>query len=126
MFNIPIGFLTESSGELGNKRNKAAIKKFSRNCNEEKQNFDVLRRRLWTSDPVLLYEQTFSQKIWSERIRHWKPKTNDEIINSQNVIHLDDLDNEDDEDVYEENDDVLDLVYANSEENNDIASNTSI
>ena len=73
-FNIPIGFLTESSGELGNKRNKAAIKKFSYNCNEQKQNFDVLSRRLWTSDPVLLYEQTFSQKIWSGRIRHLKPK----------------------------------------------------
>ena len=72
-----------------------------------------------------MYEQTFSQKIRSGRIRYRKSKTNDEIINSQNVIHLDDLDNEDDGDGYEENDDVVDLVHTNSEENKDMASNTS-
>ena len=72
-----------------------------------------------------MYEQTFSQKIRSGRIRHRKPKTNDEIINSQNVIHLDDLDNEDDGDGYEENDDVIDLVYANSQESKEMVSNTS-
>ena len=105
-----------------NKRNKAAIKKFSRNCNEEKQNFDVLRRRLWTSDPVLLYEQKFSQKIRSGRIRHRKPRRDDEKVDLQTVIHLDDLENVDDVEGYVENDDVRDLVC---EENVEMARKTS-
>lgn len=69
-----------------------------------------------------MYEQKFSQKIRSGRIRHRKPRRDDEKVDLQTVIHLDDLENVDDVEGYVENDDVRDLVC---EENVEMARKTS-
>ena len=73
-YNMPVGVLTESSIELNNKHIKMARKRFSRKMSFAKENQDILRLRLWCSDPLLYYESFVLQKLRPGNIKPRKNK----------------------------------------------------
>ena len=54
---VCLGELTESSIEAGNKDNKLNKNLFSRRNGLKNQNHDIMTRRLWTADPLILYQE---------------------------------------------------------------------
>ena len=66
---VPLGALSEGSIERGNKQNKSMVKRFSRKNSFVNESYDVLNRRLWQSDPKLIWEQRVNTKICRGNLR---------------------------------------------------------
>ena len=85
-YDLPVGVLTESSIEAGHKVIKMARKRFSRNMSYSKEHRDILRRGLWTSDPILHYESTVLQSFKPGNIRKSRKKKEEMLTVAKNYV----------------------------------------
>ena len=72
---VPLGALTEGSIEMGNKQNKTCIRSFSRKDSFVNESTDVFVRRMWGSDPLIIWEETQNTKLRRGNIRKRKAGT---------------------------------------------------
>ena len=71
---VPLGALTERSIEKGNKQNKECLKRLSRKNSYTNENSDIFLRRMWESDPIILWELNLNWKLTRGKIRQRKQK----------------------------------------------------
>ena len=70
---VSIGSLSENALEMGNKVNLQHRKLFSRKNSIKKETYDIFKRVLSTSDPYLLLEGVYKQKLRKGNINNKSP-----------------------------------------------------
>ena len=70
---VSIGSLSENALKMGNKVNLQHRKLFSRKNNIKKETYDIFKRVLSTSDPYLLLEGVYKQKLRKGNINNKSP-----------------------------------------------------